>query len=51
MVTGYKGGEFGVGESTPVWVANWGDCHDTAIVGIVDGGYQAIIETAYLSLI
>lgn len=45
---GYKGGAFTMHESTYVWVANWGKCHDTAIVGIIDQQNEAIIETAYL---
>lgn len=45
---GYKGGDFQMGESTPVWMAQWGDCYDTAIVGVIDTGYQAILETAYV---
>lgn len=45
---GYRGGEYTMHEFTYVWVANWGKCHDTAIVGIIDQKYEAIIETAYL---
>jgi len=47
-VTGYKGGEFDVGESTHVWMANWGDCHDTAIVGVIDNEWCVILATAYV---
>lgn len=46
--TGWKGGDFNMGEQTPLWVANRGDAHGTAIVGIVDEDYRAIIETAYV---
>jgi len=45
--TGYKGGEYKMLLSRPLWVANWGDCHDTAIVGVVDAGWQVVIETAF----
>jgi hypothetical protein len=44
---GYKGGLYTMRLSTPLWVANYGDCHDTAIVGVVDAGWQVIIETAF----
>ena len=44
---GYKGGEYKMTLSTPLWVANYGDCHDTAIVGVVDAGWQVVIETAF----
>jgi hypothetical protein len=26
VFTGYKGGDYTMGENTPVWVANYGDC-------------------------
>lgn len=44
---GYKGGEFTMGKNTPVWVANYGNSGNTAVVGIIDTGYQVIIETKY----
>lgn len=44
---GYKGGRYTMRLTTPLWVANWGDCHDTAIVGVLDVGWQVIIETAF----
>lgn len=46
---GYKGGDYTMGENTRVWVANWGDCHDTALVGVIDQENEAILETAYQS--
>lgn len=46
--TGYKGGDFTMNESTPVWVANYGDVGNTAIVDVKDDGYQAILVTALL---
>lgn len=31
---GYKGGNFTMGDTTPMWVARWGRAGGTAIVGI-----------------
>lgn len=45
--TGYKGGEFVMGENTPVWVANYGNSGSTAVIDVVDNGYQIIIITGY----
>jgi hypothetical protein len=45
--TGYKGGEYVMYRETPLWVANYGRCHGTAIVGVTDNGYQVIINTAH----
>lgn len=45
--TGYKGGDFTMSRHTPVWVANYGNSGNTAVVDIVDAGYQVIIITAY----
>lgn len=45
--TGYKGGEFIMSKFTPVWVANYGNSGNTAVVEIVDNGYQVILMTAY----
>jgi len=45
---GYKGGEYQMSLDTPLWVANYGQCHGTAVVGVRDLGYMVIIETAYL---
>lgn len=44
---GWKGGDFVMGLHTPVWVANPGDANNTAIVGVQDLGYRAILRTAY----
>jgi hypothetical protein len=46
---GWKGGEFVMGKSTPVWVANDGNGGNTAVVGIKDEGYQVVILTQYIS--
>ena len=45
--TGYKGGEFLMSQHTPVWVANYGNSGNTAVIDIVDDGYQVIIITGY----
>ena len=45
--TGYKGGEFTMNKHTPVWVANYGNSGNTAVIDIVDDGYQVIIITGY----
>lgn len=43
--TGYKGGEYTMGKSTPVWVANNGNAGNTAIVNVVDNEYEVILIT------
>lgn len=45
--TGYKGGEFTMSRQTPVWVANYGNSGNTAVIEIVDNDYQVIIMTGY----
>jgi hypothetical protein len=45
--TGYKGGEYVMSGETTLWVANRGEAGRTAIVGIIEQGYMAVIETAY----
>jgi hypothetical protein len=44
--TGYKGGEFIMTENTPVWVSNYGEACDTAVIDIVDDEWRVIIITA-----
>lgn len=44
---GYKGGEFTMTKDTPVWVANYGNSGGTAVVGVLDEGWQAVILTEY----
>ncbi|RLB94666.1 MAG: hypothetical protein DRH26_00495 [Deltaproteobacteria bacterium] len=41
IFTGYKGGEFMMGEATPIWFAEYGSC-GTRIVAIKDNG---VLET------
>lgn len=45
--TGYKGGEFVMGKSTPLWVANYGNSGNTGVVGIKDDEYEVILLTDY----
>jgi len=45
--TGYKGGDYVMNRSTPVWVANGGDSGNTAVIGIVDDDYRVLIMTGY----
>ena len=45
--TGYKGGDFTMSKHTPVWVANYGNSGNTAIIEIVDNDYEIIIMTGY----
>lgn len=42
---GYKGGEFTMNEATRVWVANYGESTDTAVVDVRDLGWAVMIIT------
>ncbi len=44
---GYKGGEFTMSKHTPVWVANYGNSGNTAVIDIVDADYEVLIMTGY----
>lgn len=44
---GYKGGDFVMGKQTPLWVANYGNSGDTALVGVREHYGSAILEVAY----
>lgn len=44
---GYKGGDFVMGKTTPVWVANYGNSGETGILGVKDNGYKVTLETGY----
>jgi hypothetical protein len=44
---GWKGGDYTMGENTPVWVANQGNSGDTAIVDVIDDGWRLILITQY----
>lgn len=43
--TGWKGGDFVMGKSTPMWVANPGNSGETGIYDIIYDGYSIIIVT------
>lgn len=45
---GYKGGEFIMSLETPLWVANYGESTDTAVVGVTLSGIRIIIHTKYI---
>lgn len=45
--TGYKGGEFKMHKGTPIWVANYGNSGNTAVIDVVDKGCEVILITAY----
>jgi hypothetical protein len=45
---GYKGGDFLMGKNTPVWVSNYSQCPNVAVVDIVDKGYWILIKTEYM---
>ena len=46
--TGYKGGEYVMSENTPVWVANYGNSGNTAIVDVVGDAHQVILITRHM---
>lgn len=43
---GYKGGQYKMGKNTPVWVDQPNHASGTAIVGVFDGKYYIVLETA-----
>ena len=45
--TGYKGGEFTMGKTTPVWVASHGNSGNTALVDVIHDGYSVILVTGF----
>ena len=47
---GYKGGEYTMTKSTPVWVANWGASDNTGVVGVITSTHEtfAVIQTAFM---
>ena len=48
--TGYKGGEFKMNKYTPIWVANYGNGGNTAVIDVVDNDYCIILITGYREL-
>ena len=46
---GYKGGDFVMGKTTPLWVSNYGESNNTAVIGIqVLGWGVVVINTKYI---
>jgi hypothetical protein len=45
--TGYKGGDYTMSRHTPVWVANYGNIGNTAVIDVVDNDYEIILITGY----
>lgn len=45
---GYKGGDFIMGKTTPMWVANYGESPNTAVTDIIDKDYWVLIKTEYI---
>lgn len=43
--TGYKGGDFVMGKTTPIWVANWGNSGNTALIDVIDSSHGVILIT------
>jgi len=44
--TGYKGGDYVMGKSTPLWVANYGNSGSTGLVGIKIDDFEVKLVTA-----
>lgn len=47
---GYKGGDYVMRETTPLWVANYGRSASTAVVGLCDCSFWTIIETKWVDM-
>jgi 2-keto-4-pentenoate hydratase len=47
VFSGYKGGDYRMNRSSPVWVANHGECDGTAIVGLLVESHRVTILTEY----
>ena len=54
--TGYKGGEFLMGKTTPIWVANYGESNgflpdgEQAVIGVSETEQAVMIETKPMEL-
>lgn len=44
---GYKGGEFTMNKHTPIWVANYRNAGNTAVIDVVDNDWCIILITGY----
>lgn len=47
---GYKGGHYTMSLNTPIFVDNSGDASGTAIVGVENERYRAVIRTRYIKI-
>jgi hypothetical protein len=45
--TGWKGGEYIMSRDTPIWIANSGHSGSTAIIDVLDKGYEVILISGY----
>lgn len=45
--TGWKGGDFVMSESTPIWVANPGNSGETGIIAAYDDSFRIILMTSF----
>jgi hypothetical protein len=45
---GYKGGQYGMGTDTPVWIANYGKATSTAPIGVTRDYHVTLIHTGYI---
>lgn len=45
--TGWKGGDFVMSKTTPIWIANPGNAGNTGITEVVDEGYKVTLMTGY----
>jgi len=45
---GWKGGDFLMGKTTPMWAANSGSCGQTAIIEVVDDELEVMLVTKRL---
>lgn len=43
--TGWKGGDFVMGKTTPIWVANDGNSGNTGVVGIINDEHTIYLQT------
>lgn len=48
VFTGYKGGDYRMDRSTPVWVANYGQCHGVAVVRVDNQDWRVVLHTALI---
>jgi hypothetical protein len=43
--TGYKGGDYTMDNSAPIWVARWGEAGDTYVADVRDDGWRITLVT------